>query len=114
MKKLLLSLLFVQLLGMSQIELCEQRGNNLHIKLSNGRYNSIWLERNHVFVGYSSSIIVIRTPFGVDIYDDTNHKIANISLRSGDRVVAVVGDNISIKEEISNNIIRYGKDGRRL
>lgn len=114
MKKLFLML--VMLLAFdsvnAQIGDVQQKGNWLFSYDGNKEIGRFSINSSDVFLGFSSSIIVVQKGNWIFSYDSKGKEMGRFSINSTDQFKSVVGNNINIKK--GNWMFTYDCKGKEI
>jgi hypothetical protein len=114
MKKLLLMATMLLLFGAvsAQIGDVQQKGNWLHSYDGNREVGRFAIGSSDQFLGFSSSIVVVRKGNWIYSYDQKGKELGRFGIGSSDQFRSVNGNNINIKK--GNWVHTYDVNGREL
>lgn len=114
MKKLFLTgfMFFMFAAVKAQIGDVQQKGNYLYSYDGSKKIGSFSISSSDLFLGFSTSIIVVQKGNYIYSYDALGHKKGSFSISSGDQFRSVVGNNINIKK--GNYLYTYDVTGRKI
>jgi hypothetical protein len=114
MKKLFLMAIMLLMFGAANAQIgdVQQKGGYLHSYDGNNEVGRFSIGSSDVFLGFSSTIVVVQKDYYIISYDANGSEKGRFSISSGDKFTSVNGNKINIKKD--SYLITYDVNGSEI